>query len=198
MVRKARGTIASPVAVASGDIGGEYLFGVWGGSTSRTIGRIRATVETYTSDTDISSYLSLFTNTAGSVSPTEKVRIDSGGNTYVETGALWQYAPAPTSKSTTATLTAAEVQAGIINTTGTTYTVTLPTGTALDTAFPGVPTTNIGFDFYVVNTASGTITIAVGASGMTSVGTLTVATGVSAHFRLRRTAANTYILYRLS
>ena len=110
---------------------------------------------------------------------------------------LWQYAPAPTAKSTTATLTAAEVAAGIVSTTGTAYTVTLPTGSALDTYFTGVPTTNIGFDFSVVNTASGTVTIAVGASGMTSLGTLTVTTGTSATFRLRRTAVNTYVLYRL-
>ena len=129
---------------------------------------------------------------------TTAVTIDASENTYVQAGLLWQYAPAPTSKSAVATLTAAEVATGIISTTGTSYTVTLPTGTALDTYFSGVPTTNVSFDFYIVNTASGTITIAVGASGMTSLGTLTVTTGVSAQFRLRRTATNTYILYRLS
>jgi hypothetical protein len=128
---------------------------------------------------------------------TGAVYIDGSQNTYVQAATLWQYAPAPTSKSVVATLTAAEVVAGIINTTGTSYTVTLPTGTQLDTYFTGVPSTNVSFDFSVINTASGTITIAVGASGMTSLGTLTVTTGVSGRFRLRRTAANTYILYRL-
>ena len=118
-------------------------------------------------------------------------------NVYVTSTPLWQYAPAPTAKSAIATLTAAEVAAGIVSTTGTSYTVTLPTGTELDTYFTGVPTTDIGFDFSVVNTASGTVTIAVGVSGMTSLGTLTVATATSARFRLRRTAANTYVLYRL-
>jgi hypothetical protein len=139
----------------------------------------------------------VFGQRTGSTAYTERMRIDAAGNTYVETGTLWQYAPAPTSKAAAATLTAAEVQTGILNTTGTIYTITLPTGTALDTAFARVPTTNIGFDWFVVNSASGIITIAVGASGMTSVGTLTIATGVSAQFRLRRTAANTYVLYRL-
>jgi hypothetical protein len=117
------------------------------------------------------------------------------------TGNLFQYTPTPTTTSAGLTLSAAQVQTGIINTTGTSYTLILPTGTALDTAFPSISTVNIqqvGFDFYVINTASGTITMAVGASGMSAVGTLTVATGVSAHFRLRRTAVNTYILYRLS
>jgi len=118
-------------------------------------------------------------------------------NVYFTSTPLWQYAPAPTAKSAIATLTAAEVAAGIVSTTGTSYTVTLPTGTELDTYFTGVPTTDIGFDFSVVNTASGTVTIAVGVSGMTSLGTLTVATATSARFRLRRTAANTYVLYRL-
>jgi hypothetical protein len=129
---------------------------------------------------------------------TEKARIDSGGNTYIETGLLWQYAPTPTTKAAAATLTAAELATDIITLTGTTYTVTLPTGTAIDTYYTGVPATNIGYDFHIINTASGTITMAVGASGMTSVGTLTITTGLSAHFRLRRTAANTYVLYRLS
>jgi len=113
------------------------------------------------------------------------------------TGNLWQIAPTPTSISAVTTLTAAQLQTDIINTTGTTYTVTLPTGTGIDTGFAGVVVTNFGFDFHIINTASGTITIAVN-TGITSVGGLTIATGVSAHFRLRRTAANTYILYRLS
>lgn len=122
----------------------------------------------------------------------------TNANVYVTATPLWQHTPAVTAVSTTATLTAAQVAAGVVNTTGSTYTVTLPTGTALDTYFTGVPTINIGFDFSVVNTASGTVTIAVGASGMTALGTLTVTTLVSARFRLRRTAANTYVLIRLA
>lgn len=129
---------------------------------------------------------------------TTAITIDLAENVYVQTNTLWQFTPAPTAVSGATTLTAAQVATTIINTTGTTYTVTLPTGSALDTLFTGAPTTNIGFDFSVINTASGTITVAVGATGMTSLGTLTIATGVSARFRLRRTAANTYILYRIS
>lgn len=111
---------------------------------------------------------------------------------------LWLDAPAPAAKSTTATLTAAELKTGIISTTGTSYTVTLPTGTAIDAGFSGIPANvDIGFDFSVVNTASGTITLAVN-TGVTSLGTLTIATATSAMFRLRRTAANTYVVYRLA
>jgi hypothetical protein len=121
---------------------------------------------------------------------------DSTGNMYIAAGNLWVYAPAPTAPSGAVTLTAAQLATDIINTTGTTYTVTLPLASAIDTAYPAAGT-SMGLDFHIVNTASGTITIAVN-TGITSVGTLTVATGVSAHFRLRRTAAATYILYRLS
>ena len=135
----------------------------------------------------------IFRNTAG----TERMRLDTSGNFYVETGTFWVPAPAPTSIAAVTTLTAAQLQTGIINTTGTTYTVTLPLATAIDSAFTQVPAVNIGFDFYIVNTASGTITMAVN-TGITSVGTLTVLTGISAQFRLRRTAANTYILYRVN
>jgi hypothetical protein len=134
----------------------------------------------------------------GSGAGTTAFTLDSSGYAYIPVGLLWQYTPAPTSISSVTTLTAAQVATDIISTTGTSYTVTLPTGTALDTYFTGATATNIGVDFHIVNTASGTITIAVGATGMTSLGTLTVTTGVSAHFRLRRTASNTYILYRLS
>ena len=146
-------------------------------------------------DSATTGHLELYTLNGGT--STEAVRIDSIGNTYIETGNLWQYAPAPTSISVATTLTAAQLQTTIINTTGATgYTVTLPLASAIDTAFVGVPTTNIGFDFYVVNTASGTITMAVN-TGITAIGTLTILTGISAYFRLRRTAANTYILYRI-
>jgi hypothetical protein len=58
-------------------------------------------------------------------------------------------------------------------------------------------TTDLGYNFTVINTASGTITMAVN-TGVTSLGALTIATGTSAQFRIRRTAANTFILYRMS
>ena len=195
--QKSRGTNASPTIVASGDILGRYLFYGYDGAAFQNAAEIRATVDGTPGAGDMPGRLAFFTVPDGSNTLTEAMRIDNQGNTYIETGVFWQYAPAPTAKSTTATLTVAELQTGIISTTGTTYTVTMPTGTAIDAGFTGVPATGIGFDFYVVNTASGTITMAVN-TGVTSLGTLTVATGVSAHFRLRRTAANTYVLYRLS
>tara|TARA_R110000868_G_scaffold220725_2_gene472135 strand:+ start:27 stop:1040 length:1014 start_codon:yes stop_codon:yes gene_type:complete len=124
---------------------------------------------------------------------------DGDGNiraTYNATGVGFYVQAAPTSKSTTATLTAAEVLAGILNTTGTSYTVTLPLGSDLDTGTGGMATDS-AFTWNVINTASGTITVAAN-TGITSLGTLTIATGVSAAFKIRKTAASTFVLYRVS
>jgi translation initiation factor 1 (eIF-1/SUI1) len=125
---------------------------------------------------------------------TERMRIDTVGNVQVQSGAVMPYAPTPTSIAAATTLTNAQIQAQIINTTGTTYTVTMPLGTTLETLATWA-TTNVAYDFFVINTASGTITI--GANSNTTLGSLTIATGVSAQFRIRRTAANTFTIYRL-
>ena len=129
------------------------------------------------------------------IAGTDRARIDSVGNAQFQTGAVMPYAPAPSNVSAATTLSNANIQGQIINTTGTSYTVTMPLGTTLESLATWA-TTNVAYDFYVINTASGTITFAVN-TGVTSLGTLTVATGVSAQFRIRRTAANTFVLYRL-
>ena len=126
----------------------------------------------------------------------ETMRLDSAGNLQVQSGAIMPYAPTPTPVTTTATLTNADIQGQIINTTGTTYTVTMPLGSTLQTLATWAAN-NVSYDFYVINTASGTITMAVN-TGVTSLGGLTIATGVSAHFRIRKTGTNTFVLYRLS
>jgi len=125
----------------------------------------------------------------------ERARFDTDGNLQMQDGAVMPYAPTPASLNAAATLTNANIQTQIISTTGTTFTLTMPLGTTLETLATWAYT-NSGYDFYVVNTASGTITIAVN-TGVTSLGGLTIATGVSAQFRIRRTAANTFVLYRL-
>ena len=150
-----------------------------------------------------SSGLQFYTNTsaAGGTAASERMRIDSSGNAYVEAGNLWQYSPAPTALAAGANAgTAAQLRSGMFSAAQTTaVTLTMPTGTAIDTGFSGVPAVDIGFYFYVINTGSalGAVTVAVN-TNVTSLGSLVVAIGTSAQFRLRRTAANTYIMYRLS
>lgn len=118
------------------------------------------------------------------------------GNVQLQTGAVMPYAPAPTGIAAATTLANADIQGQIISATGTTYTITMPLGTTLDTLATW-STTNISYDFYVINTATGVITMAVN-TGVTSLGLLTISAATSAHFRIRRTAASTYVLYRLS
>jgi hypothetical protein len=58
--------------------------------------------------------------------------IDPSGNAQFQAGAVMPYAPAPAAISAATTLTNANIQAQIINTTGTSYTVTMPLGTTLE------------------------------------------------------------------
>lgn len=77
--RKTRGTDASPTAVATSDTIGQTLFQVYGGSNYRNIAAIVGSVDTYTSDTNISSRLSFWTSPSGSASTVERMRIDQAG-----------------------------------------------------------------------------------------------------------------------
>jgi hypothetical protein len=138
---------------------------------------------------------SLVINTANASVVAEKARVDSAGNVQLQAGSVMPYAPTPESISAATTLTNANIQTQIINTTGTTYTVTMPLGTTLDTLADWAAV-NLSYDFSIINTASGTITMAVN-TGVTSLGTLTITAATSARFRIRRTAASTYVLYRL-
>lgn len=116
---------------------------------------------------------------------------------------------APTAKTTTATLTIAELLTGILTGThaaGSTQTYTLPTGTLTDAAVQ--MSNGDAFDWYLINSsaaAADTITVAAG-TDHTVVGNMIVQSahsstggvyGNSAHFRTRKTAANTFVTYRL-
>lgn len=193
--RKARGTNAAPTIIASNDAIGTLQYYGYDGTGYVQAASILALMDGAAGVNDMPGRLVFNTTPNGSAASSERMRIDSAGNVIVSTGAVVVYAPAPASISTTATLTNANIQAQIINTTGTTYTVTMPLGTTLETLVPW-SAVNLGFNFTVINTASGTITMAVN-TGVTAVGTLTVLTGISANFRIRRTAANTFIVYRV-
>ena len=84
-LRKSRGTVASPATVNTNDNIGDIRFVAFGGTTERAITRIRSSVETYVSDTDISSNLIFQTSPAGGVTPIEYMRIDSAGNVGIAT-----------------------------------------------------------------------------------------------------------------
>lgn len=111
------------------------------------------------------------------------------GTRYMQQGAQ-------TTKSAAATLTIAELLTGIIQYTGGSATLTLPTGTLIEGGvMAGLPV-NTAFEFIVINTGSGPATLAT-ATGLTLVGSMVVTNGTSAAFRVRKTATNTYTVYRV-
>jgi hypothetical protein len=193
---KSRGTaVASNTVVVSGDPLGTINWSGADGTGLITAASIAAAVDGTPGTNDMPGRLVFSTTADGGSSSTERMRINNAGITQFNSNLVMPYQGAPTSKAALATLTGAELITGILNTTGTTYTITLPTGTDIEGALTW-SANNVALDWWVINTASGTITI--GANGNTTLGTLTIATGVSAHFRIRRTAANTFTVYRLS
>lgn len=127
-----------------------------------------------------------------------------------EGGVLRKSQGAPTAKTTNVTLTIAQLLTGIITGTheaGATQTYTLPTGVLTES---GVKlAVDESFDWVLINlsaAAEDTITVAAG-NAHTIVGNVIVqsahaSTGVlygnSAQFRTRKTAANTFVTYRIA
>lgn len=113
------------------------------------------------------------------------------------------YAPVPATVTSTATLTAEQVVAGMIvaNPSTTAATYTLPTAVLIDAA---LPSTVVGhtFDLFIVNigTSTGTVTLAMGA-GVTDGGNAAIVNPVqsSSHFRFRKTAvAGAWVVYKIA
>lgn len=111
-------------------------------------------------------------------------------------GTAYLQQPTPTSLAAAATVTIAQLLTGIIQYTGGAANLTLPTGALIDAGLlAGLPVDR-AFDFSVVNTGSGAATL-VTSTGLTLVGSMVVTNGTSARFRVRKTAASTYTVYRL-
>lgn len=107
---------------------------------------------------------------------------------------------APTAKTANATLTVAELRTRIVAvTSATAVALTLPIGTLTDAGFTSLPAGG-SFDWSVINlgSSSGAVTMTAAATGHTYVGAAVVAIATSALFRTRKTAAGTFITYRVS
>lgn len=132
---------------------------------------------------------------------TGRLNFGAAGDTgWKNAGAMGTQA-APTAKTGDATLTVAELLGGMITATkATAVAFTLPTGTLTDAGFlGGTASANQSFDWVVINlgSADGAVTVGQGADH-TIVGNAVVAISTSARFRTRKTAANTYVTYRVS
>ncbi len=111
----------------------------------------------------------------------------------------WQLQGAPANIADGASMiaTAAEVLTGIVTATPTTTrSIQLPLGSNLDLATEWA--IGEGFDFSVITLAAFALTITVN-TGVTIVGSAATAatSGASARFRVRKTAADTFIVYRI-
>jgi len=115
------------------------------------------------------------------------------GNVYTNQGA-------PVSLGTGNLATGANIVAGLIQNTGTGF--TLPAPTSINTAFyPSLAATanpvRASFDWSVINTYSGACTIATNGAH-TALGSLAIAIGTSARFRTVKTGISTYVTYRIA
>jgi hypothetical protein len=107
-----------------------------------------------------------------------------------------QYQGDPVAVNVTGAVSALAIQGGIVtSTTAAAVAGTVPTGAVMDAAVQ----MSIGdsVDWSVINTGPNTFTVTA-ATDHTLVGSGAVATATSGLFRTRKTAANTFITYRLS
>ena len=115
--------------------------------------------------------------------------------------------PAPTAMTVTADITTAGLLSGLIvgtHAAGATQTYTLPTGALMDAAFELDIDESI--DWALINAsaaAADTITLAAAASGHTIVGAVVIVSANSAPdntaaYRTRKTAADTFVTYRIA
>ena len=120
-----------------------------------------------------------------------------GVSPVISDSGKFQTQGAPGVLNATGTLTAAMILSGIVtSSTAAATAATLDTGAVVDAASEFA----IGdsFDWSVINTGPSAFTVTSPDSSHTIVGTAAVATVTSAIWRTRKTAANTFISYRLS
>jgi hypothetical protein len=134
-------------------------------------------------------------------SDTGKVNLGySGGANWLTMGQLG-HQPTPTAETATTALTAAKMLTRIITaTSATAVTLTLPTGALTDAGIlGGTMKADQAFEWTVINlgSASGAVTMAPAAEGHTYIGSTGIAITTQASFRTRKTAANTFVTYRL-
>ena len=181
--------------------------------TDGTVGLLRVANSTTGDGSTAPSFGSNETSAVIHTNNTEKLRITSAGfvgigstapvvslhvvGDTMTTGVVYKNQPAQASKAAAATLTIAELETGIIQYTGAAATLTLPTGTLIEGGLPATFPVDMSFDFSVINTGSGTVTLGT-ATGLTLVGAMTTAISTSTMFRVRKTATNTYTVYRIS
>jgi len=190
LARSGAASVGSNTAIASGNQLGEMQFSGSDGTSFIRAASIRGEVDGTPGTNDMPGRLVFSTTADGASSPTERFRITNNG-------VIAHDQPAPAAVNATATLTIANLKAGIITSTSAVATdMTLPTGTDTQAGFSGTYD-NFTFEWSVINTGPSLVRVLAG-TAHTIVGSGSVATGTSGRFASRRTAANTFVSYRLS
>lgn len=106
-----------------------------------------------------------------------------------------KYQPAPAAVNVTGAVSAAAILGGLVtSTTAAAVDGTIPTGAVMDLAAEFSVDDSV--DWSVINTGGMTFTVTA-ASGHTIVGAAAVATATTGRFRTRKTAADTFVTYRI-
>lgn len=142
-------------------------------------------------------------NTTSAFTAATQITITAGAQpVYYNTGTApvvyerTNYQPTPGTLNATGTLTAALIMGGIVtSSTAAAVAATLDTGAVMDAV--GTFSVNDSFDWSVINTGGNTFTVTA-STGHTIVGVAAVVTVTSARFRTRKTAADTFVTYRLA
>jgi hypothetical protein len=158
-------------------------------------------------DQDASVYQGTGSNTTSAFSAATDVTIQAGiAGLYYETGTgpviserfnLQTTQSAPGTLNATGTLTAALILGGVVtSTTAAAVTATLDTGAAMDIAID--LDVDEGFFWSAINTGGANAFTVTASTGHTIVGAGAVAASSSGRFLTRRTAADTWVTYRLT
>jgi sugar lactone lactonase YvrE len=183
------GSLSGATAVVTNDALGAILFEGTDGTAMVEAASVNAEVDGTVASGVMPGRLIFSTTASGASSPSERFRITSDGvQCYNQS--------APATYASGVTLTAANLKTGIVQYSGGTATLTLPTGSGVESGFTGIYT-NMTFDWSVINTGSGICTVGSGI-GHTVTGSAIVSSGASGRFATRRTAANVFVSYRLS
>lgn len=192
LLARTRGTANGQftAVIADDQLGNIRWHGADGTSLDSYAAEITVNVDGTPGLNDMPGRLVFSTTADGASSPTERLRITNDGvQAYNQ--------PAPAAVNATATLTVANLKAGIITSTSAAATdMTLPTGTDTQAGFSGTYD-NMTFEWSVINTGPSLVRVLAG-TAHTVVGSGSVATGTSGRFASRRTAANTFVTYRLT
>lgn len=193
------GQVVAPAAsTPTGNGGAAALIGGTGGATSGNGGPSNVTGGAATAGNGNGGSAVLAGGAKNGTGIAGGVRVES---------ILIQQQAAPTAKTVSATLTAAELLAGIITVTqgaGAPSAQQLPTGTAIQAALPSDFAVGDSFDFSVINlgaaseVASITVNTDVTIVGYATIDVAAATASGSGRFRCRKTADHVFVVYRIA